>query len=298
MAMTQATKALPKVMRYALSLAVVSFLFASCSKEPVTMPNHSSAKAITDGKLQQQLLDKSYEIPAVGIYNRTMDKILVFKRTGPGSRSFSFTTQPASGINFASSNGGQWVYTEQGGMVVITEPSAGLGAGGGLVAAGNTTLDIDFAVCFAAGEEAMGGGMFGPEMGDVAGVIGIAGDFEALANGDFDESEDDIFDYFHGFAYYFVYADQLSNTSYEVLDWVENEGQPEEELQDFSLAFVVSLQNEGGIYISKDGNISVNGGTMQFNGTYYAIEGIGFFDGEDEDATFTEVSGYGGMGCQ
>jgi hypothetical protein len=227
-----------------------------------------------------------------------MDKILVFKPVQDGSRSFSFTTVPANGMNFASSNGGQWVWTEDGGLVVLTEPSAGLGSGGGMVVAGNSTLNINLAVCFAVGEDALGGGLFGPDMGEVAGVIGISGDFEALANGDFDADEDDIFDYYNGFAYYFVYTDQLANTSYEVMNWIE-EIDSEEDFDNVSFAFVVDFRGEsGGIYLSKDGSVTINGATMEFNGNYYGLTGTGFFDGEAEVTDVTVVSGYGAMGCE
>ncbi|MBK6552251.1 MAG: hypothetical protein IPG11_17890 [Flavobacteriales bacterium] len=286
-----------KLLRYALPLALIGIMASSCNKETAPMPNPTTGTDITDPDLQRELWDMGQKLPAVGIYNHTMNEILVFRSVNDGSRSFAFSTMPASGINFASSNGGQWVWTEEGGIVVITEPQAGLGAGGGLISAGNTTLDINIAVCFALGDEALGGGLFGPDMGDVAGVIGISGDIEALQNGDFSDGSDP-FQYFHGFAYYFVYAEQLSDTSYDVLNWIEDLGQSEDDLQDFSFAFVISFQNEGGIYLSKDGSITVNGGTMQFNGNYYSIEGVGFFDDDDEeDASYSVVSGYGAMGC-
>ncbi|HMN05857.1 MAG TPA: hypothetical protein PKD45_09030 [Flavobacteriales bacterium] len=297
--MTQATTGFTKLMRNALSLAVVSVLFTACSKEPVNNPGQLGTHVTqTEKQKIQEMLGK---LPSVGIYNRTMDKILVFKRNGDG-RSFSFTTAPSNGINFASSNGGQWVWTEDGGMVILTEPAAGFGGGGGMVVAGNSMLNIDIAVCFSVGEEAMGGGLFGPDMGEVAGVIGISGDIEALANGDFDENEDDIFDYFHGFAYYFVYTDHLNNGSYEVMNWLEELGSDDEEepeFHDVSFAFVVDLQGENGaVYISKDGNINISGGTMEFNGNYYGLTGVGFFDGEGEVEDVTVVSGYGAMGCE
>lgn len=285
--------------KLALSLAAVAFLVSSCSKEATTLP--IGAKSVQDVRQQQQIRDMVDRLPSVGIYNRTMDKILVFTRNTDGTRGFSFTTTDPGSINFASSNGGQWVWSEQGGMAVITEPGAGMGGGGGVVSAGNSTLDIDLAVCFAASDSSVaGGGLFGPDMGEVAGVIGISGDFDALANGDFDEgNEDAVWDFFHGFAYYFVYADELGNESYDVLNWIDDLDQDEEDLQDFSFAFVVSLQGEGGIYLSKDGDISVDGGTMSFNGQYYAVEGIGFFDDDNDDGndSFSVVSGFGAMGC-
>ena len=296
--MNRKTQAFRKLTGYAMPLAVVAFLFSSCNKEPVSMPNPSTSTAIKDAGLKRQIWDMGQKVPSVVIYNRTMNEILVFSPAKDGSRSFSFTTAPASGISFASSNGGQWVWTEDGGMVVLTEPQAGLGAGGGTVSAGNTTLDINLAVCFAVGDDALGGGLFGPDMGEVAGVIGISGDFDALQNGDFSDGESDPFQYFHGFAYYFVYADNLSNTSYDVLNWIDDLNN--DDLDNFSFAFIISFQNDGGIYLSKDGAITVNDGTMEFNnGHYYAVEGVGFFDDdEDSDASYSVVSGYGAMGCQ
>lgn len=293
--MTHTTTGFPKLMRYALSLAAVPLLFSACNKEQVTGP--AAARQVTPSE-KQEVREMIAKLPSVGIYNRTMDKVLVFKRNPNGPRGFSFTTAPANGINFATSNGGQWVWTADGGMVVLTQPSAGLGSGGGIVVAGNSTLNIDFAACFAVGEDALGGGLFGPDMGEVAGVIGIAGDFEALANGDFNADEDDIFDYFHGFAYYFVYADHLSDASYDVMNWIDDLDS-EEDFHDVSFAFAVDLRNEGGIYLSKDGAIHVSGGTMDFNGNYYAVTGIGFFDdGDGEAGDVSVVSGYGAMGCE
>lgn len=271
-------------------------LLAGCSKEVVNPP--APVERITDPALQQRLLDKAAQLPGIGIYNRRMDKVIVFRHHSDGSRSFTFVDPPGTGINFASSNGGQWTWSESEGLMILTQPSSGIGAGGGTVVAGNASLDIGLAVCFTFDEEAIGMDLFDTGVGEVAGVIGIAGDFEALMNNEFSEG-DDLFEYFHGFAYYLVYADQLANTDYEVLNWVEDLDQPEEDLEDFGFSFVVSFQNEGGIYLSKDGALSVNGGSIGFNGNYYAIEGVGFFDDEDEDdADFSVVPGFGTMGCE
>ncbi len=273
-----------------------SGILAGCSKETLNPP--APVEQVTDPAKQQRLMEIAAKLPAIGVYNRTMDKVIVFRHNVDGSRSFTFVDPPGSGINFASSNGGQWTWSESEGLMILTQPSAGLGAGGGTVVAGNASLDIDLAVCFSIDEEGLGMDLFDTGVGEVAGVIGIAGDFEALQSGDFSSDEDDIFDYFHGFAYYLVYADELANSSYEVLNWVEDLDQPEEDLEDFGFSFVVSFQNEGGIYISRDGNLNVSGGSIGFSGNYYAIEGIGFFDGEDdEDADFSVVPGFGTMGC-
>jgi len=271
-------------------------LLSGCSKEGATVAPPSKVQ-ITDPALQRTLLEKAARLPGVGVYNRTMNKVIVFKQNVDGSRSFNFVDPPGSGINFASSNGGQWTWSESQGLMILTEPSQGLGAGGGTVVAGSTTLDIDLAVCFSFDEEGLGLDLFSTGINDVAGVIGIAGDFEALMNGDFSEG-DDIFQYFHGFAYYLVYAEQLANTGYEVLNWVEDLDQDPADLDGFGFSFVVGFQNGGAIYISRDGTLSVNGSSIGFNGNYYAIEGVGFFDEDGEDGgDYSVVSGFGTMGC-
>jgi hypothetical protein len=273
-------------------------LLVGCSKEeaPVTT---TKVDRVKDPVVQQRIRAKVDHLPGVGIYNRTMNKVIVFKHLPDGSRSFNFVDPPSSGINFASSNGGQWTWSESQGLMILTDPSAGLGSGGGTVVAGDVSLDIGLAVCFSMDEEGLGMDLFNTGVGDVAGVIGIAGDFDALINGDFSSDEDNIFDYFHGFAYYLVYADQLGNESYEVLNWVDDLDQPEEDLDGFGFSFVVSFQNEGGIYISSDGELNVHDGSIGFSGNYYAMEGVGFFDdnGDDGGGDFSEVPGFGAMGC-
>lgn len=279
-----------------LPIALGLLAIAGCNKE--TLPPISTTTSVEDPALRERIKTRAMDLPAVGIYNRTMDKIIVFNQFKDGRKSFNFINPPNNGINFSSSNGGQWVWTERGGLVVITDPRAGLGGGGGTVVAGNTTLDIAFATCFSVGEEAMGLDLFDTGINEVAGVIGIAGDLEALANGDF-SAGDDLFDYFQGFAYYLVYADRLANTNYNVLNWFDDLDRPSSDLDGFGFSFVVGFQGEGGIYLSKTGQLSVNGGSIGFNGSYFGVTGIGFFDGSGEDdPSYTEVTGFGTMGCQ
>lgn len=290
------TEKFASVVKKGVPALLMAGLLFSCSKETFNTGVNKDKIEITDKKLQKKIIAQAEKMPSIGIYNKTMNKIIVFSHNDKGEKSFTFTN-PGNGINFASSNGGEWVYTEQGGLVVLTEPSQGFG-GGGTVVAGGTSLDIGFAVCFSFDEEAIGGDLFDTGIDQVAGVIGIAGDFEALANGDFSD-DDDLFEYFHGFAYYLVYAEQLEDTSYEVLNWLEDLEQDEEDLQDFGFAFVVSFQNEGGVYLSSEGDLNVSGASIGFNGNYYAIEGAGFFDEEgDEEPTVSEVPGFGVMGCE
>ncbi|MBK9599499.1 MAG: hypothetical protein IPO60_14610 [Flavobacteriales bacterium] len=173
--------------------------------------------------MKRQIWDMGQKVPSVGIYNRTMNEILVFSpREGLNTQLLLHHRTGQRHRGFASSNGGQWVWDRGRRNGGADRASSRVGAGGGTVSAGNTTLDINLAVCFAVGDDALGGGLFGPDMGEVAGVIGISGDFDALQNGDFSDGESDPFQYFHGFAYYFVYADNLSNTSYDVLNWIDD----------------------------------------------------------------------------
>lgn len=275
-------------------------LLVSCSKESFNGGDKPVSSEITDKKQQDQILDLARETPKFGVYNKTMDKVIVFDVANPEAKTFTFAN-PGPGFNFATSNGGQAVYfAENDNLIILSEPSQGLGAGGGTVVVGNTTLNIDFAVCFAAGEEALGGGLFGGgDFGDVAGVIGFAGDFEALQNGDFDDENSDPFEFFEGFAYYFVYTDELGNESYDVIPFFDAESS-EEDWEDVAFAWVVSFQgNEGGIYLSNSGQLTVSGASMGFNGTYFGIEGLGFFDdGEGDEPDFVEVDGFGTMGCE
>ncbi|MBL7950810.1 MAG: hypothetical protein JNM62_03760 [Flavobacteriales bacterium] len=271
-------------------------LLAGCSKEgAVATPR--TARTL-DPAVQQRIREQVQQLPGVGIYNRTMNKVIVFKSLPDGSRSFNFVDPPTGGIDFASSNGGQWTWSETQGLMILTEPSSGTGGGGGTVVAGDASLDIELAVCFSFDEEGLGMDLFDTGINDVAGVIGIAGDFDALINGDFSSGEEDLFDYFHGFAYYLVYAEQLGNNSYEVLNWIDDLDQDEEDLENFGFSFVVSFQNEGGIYLSQDGELQVSGGSIGFNGNYYALEGVGFFEEDEEgDGSASTVPGFGTMGC-
>lgn len=286
--------------RAALPLVVAVLLGAglltACSKERAGVAPRASGKV--DLEVEQRIREKLDQLPGVGIYNRRMNKVIVFKHLPDGSRSFNFVDPPSGGINFASSNGGQWTWSESEGLMILTEPSSGTGGGGGTVVAGDASLDIELAVCFSFDEEGLGMDLFDTGINDVAGVIGIAGDFDALINGDFSSGEDDIFDYFHGFAYYLVYADQLGNESYEVLNWIDDLDQDEEDLENFGFSFVVSFQNEGGIYLSQDGELQVSGGSIGFNGNYYALEGVDFFEeGGDDEGSASTVPGFGTMGC-
>jgi len=99
-------------------------LLTGCSKEGNITPA-TQQERITDPAKQQRLLEAARQLPAIGVYNRRMDKVIVFRQGNDGSRSFNFVDPPTNGINFASSNGGQWTWSESEGLMVLTEPGTG-----------------------------------------------------------------------------------------------------------------------------------------------------------------------------
>jgi hypothetical protein len=293
------TKKFASVAKSGIAVLFGAALLVSCSKERFDTGAVSQKSEISDKETQKQILNKSGKVPAVGIYNSTMDKVLIFSTNENGEKSFSFANPPSGGISFASSQGGQWVSypDEPGGLIIISEPGGGFG-NAGTVVIGSTSLDIGYAFCFAVGDEVLGMDLFDSGIEEVAGVIGIAGDLEALSTGNFDEG-DNLFDYFHGFVYYLVYADDLSDQDYEVLSWLSDLDQDEEDLDGFGFAFAVHFVNEGGIYLSESGTLSISGASIGFNGNYVGIEGLLFFDeGDDEEPSYVEVPGFGTMGCE
>src|SRR5690606_19700809 len=128
-------------------------------------------------------------------------------------------------------------------------------------------------------------------------------DFVALMNEDFDEEGVDIFDYFHGLAYYLVY-DNEAQGNYDILNFIEDIETGEEEVQEgkgFSIVYGFSSTSFA-FYFSKDVNLNVSGGSMDFNGNYYGIVFDNLLDADEEDddlfnLDFVEVSGFGQMGC-
>lgn len=297
-------KRFASVVKKGAPILIAAGVLISCSKERLNSDADQQQRIeISDKETQQMIVQQAEKMPRVGVYNTAMDKIIVLPTEYNEEKSYTFVDPPSGGFNWATSNGGQWATypDEAGNIVVITDPGAGLGAGGGTVVVGSTTLNIAFAICFAVGDEALGQGLFDTGIDEVAGVVGIAGDLEALQTIDFEEDEDaDLSNFFQGFAYYLVYAEDLANEDYEVLNWLEDLDQEEDELDGFGFAYVVHFVDGGGIFLSESGELSVDGGSIGFNGTYFGIEGLLFFDeeGEDEEFDFSEVPGFGTMGCE
>lgn len=286
----------------AVMIAAVVLLFsAGCSKEYETVPHDSDAKVkrIKDRQTKQDISAASERIPAISWYNGTMNKIITFDPKNE-AKNFSFS-DPNPGWNFSNYNETYWAPSSGGGGILFVGAGAfGGNAGGGTVVAGNTSLNVNYTFCFAASEEALGldiGGFGGPDFDGISGVIGFAGDFEALQNGNFDE-EEDIFDFFEGIAYYVVY-DNEANGSYDILNWFQDLDEPADDLGGEGFAWVYGFEPDAwSLYFSESGSLNVSGGTISFNGTYFGlILDFNDLDSDFETLEFVEVDGFGTMGC-
>lgn len=275
------------ISKLALSLGVLafSFLFTSCEKGESGIGADEEVPTSTLTKIVKGL-------PKVYIANDddkktfTTSSGITFVDHGDG---FSFAE--SGGPTFSTSSGMSFSESPSGPIIVL-DPSKGSLGGGGTVVAGTTSLEIAAALCFGVDEEALDLGFdFG--FSGISAVIGISGDFEALAESDNPDSEA-IQDAFYGFAGYYVFDDN-ANGKYEVLnlDAIEEDDEP----SGISFAFVIDIKN-GYYYISKSGTLTVNGGSISFNGDYYALK-FNFYDedAEMDESSWEVVSGFGQMGC-
>lgn len=187
------------------------------------------------------------------------------------------------------------IYGEAGGIVFyISETSVGWGYGtpSSSVTAGSTTLNVQ-TICFAVDISAYAA-MFAGQTGDlpfdgISAVMGLDADFSLLEN----SSSTNFGDYFSGLAEYFVYDFEASG-DYEVVDWTNLSAEFPETLG-FAMVFSFSSDNFGSFYFSKDGDISVNGGSMSFDGNYWGIEMD--FSIISPDLSYDTYPGSGSMGC-
>lgn len=279
-----------------------ALIFSGCQKEQLSTGNNpyvKPAKKITLTEEQARKIESiAADIPVVRLYDEANDRYMDMNIFERWNRDWTFAN-PYEGAEFSET--GTWTSADGTQMVVLNISGATSGAGGGgLVVAGNSALDIDFAFCFNIDVEAVGMDVFdfgGTFEGSVAGVIGIAGDFEALANDELGE-DPDFEDFFQGFAEYIVYDDYV-NGEYEVLNWFDDLESEADDLEDNAFSFVIDFSTPG-IYFSSEGSITASGASMAFNGSYLALEDFLLsFDEEEEgeEPVVTEVFGYGEMGC-
>ncbi len=291
-----------------LLIALALVFTTSCTKDEGNPSGSATinkqSKTVTDKPTKLEMERLAKEMPALAWYNTAMNKIVTFDPK-KNSKSFDFS-DPNPGWNFSDASETQWVPSENGGGILfIGYGSFGSNTGSGTVVAGNTALNINSTFCFSASDDALGLDLVDlgnqPNLDGISGVIGISGDFEALANQEIDDNTN-IFDYFHGLAYYVVY-DNEAHGNYNILNWFDNlDSQDMDNLsgKGFSWVYGFSAQ-EWSIYFSKNGSLNVSGGSMNFDGNYLGIsfnfENLMNGDGDFYDFTYEEQSGYGEMGC-
>lgn len=242
-----------------------------------------------------------HRVPTLRFYDEAENRFIDFK---VGSRDFVFS-DPDEGFTFDDPDqNGVILFSDGTGDYLVFSAAIGTAGngGGGTVVAGSTVLNMDLTVCLTIEEVASGDGygdLFDTGFGfsEYGAVFGIAGDFEALAEANWDSEDFDPFEYFHGYAAYYVIAEDL-NGSHEVFDWLDSSASDDEDYDDMASSFVMDFSNFS-LYFATSGNINVSGGSMTFNGEYLAIEDLflDFLEDGEQDPDVSVVSGYGTMGC-
>jgi hypothetical protein len=238
----------------------------------------------------------SAQIPMVRLYDEVHGRYMDINITERWNRDWTFAN-PYEGAEYSES--GSWVSADGTEMVVFSVNGTTSGAGGGgTVVVGNTTLNIDYAFCFNVDVQAVGLDLFdfGGTFDGVSGVIGIAGDFEALANDELGEDAD-FEEFFDGYAAYIVY-DSQANGTYEVLDWFEDLEGGSDDLEGNAYSYVLDWTNFG-LYFSSAGTITASGASLNFEGEYLSLLDFDLtIDEEGEEEMEAEfVDGFGQMGC-
>lgn len=282
------------------ALAFGAIVFTGCQKEEITNsgsnPLTGSKKVELTEAQMRKVREISAKIPMVRLYDEANGRYMDMNIQERWNRDWTFAN-PYEGAEYSES--GSWVSADGTEMVVFSVNGTTSGAGGGgTVVVGNTTLNIDYAFCFNVDVQAVGLDLFdfGGTFDGVSGVIGIAGDFEALANDELGEDAD-FEEFFDGYAAYIVY-DSQANGTYEVLDWFEDLEGGSDDLEGNAFSYVLDWTNFG-LYFSSAGTITASGASLNFEGEYLSLLDFDLsFDEEGEEEMEAEfVDGFGQMGC-
>lgn len=288
------TQQLRKVLTVLPIVAIIAL--AGCSKQEST-----SASGVTNGVIsnksdlstrQQRKVEQLVSnMPDIGVLSEDRSTLYRFNLN---TREFSFGA-PNDGWNFSTNDGPVFIPAEEGGGILIIPAFSFGGNTGGTVVAGSSALDINYTFCFSASDEALGLDLFdyGGTFDGISMVLGIAGDFDALIEGDVDE-DSDFTDFFQGYAFYFVYDNEAQGT-YSILNWFDDLEEDLDDLEGHGFSYVIDFVNFN-LYFSSEGTLNVSGGEMSFTGEYFGIlELLESLD--DEDVDFDFVPGFGTMGC-
>lgn len=276
------------------ALAVIAVLVTSCAKDAPQMGRYDTP--IDMDKYKKKALELVEELPEFAFHDKVNDRAIYVNMN---TKSFSFA-EPNSGWNFSNDDDLLFVENDGGGGVLFVGSSSLGGNTGGTLIMGDQVLDITYTFCVSVASEALGLDVFTDGENDLDGfsiLMGIAGDFDALENGDIDE-DSDFLDFFQGIAYYYVY-DNEAQGDYEVVDWFENFDTDYDGFGDKGFAMALAFENFD-VYFSVDGNINVSGGEMTFTGSYFGLLNLveSFFDDDYDSIDAEIVDGYGTMGCE
>ena len=285
-----------KQLAVVLAVSGAMVLASGCQKQEVEYGNYEYLPGTSEERLtaeQEELVATMVNnVQNLRFWNPETDEFFDFDTH---NKRFTFATAP-DGMDFSNTDGVQWFANPNGGGVLII-PFGALGTGGGgTVVAGNSALNISYTFCFKATDEALGLDLFdfGLNIEGISLVLGIAGNFDALIEGDVD-ADSEFTDFFQGFAMYVVYDDNPQGT-YDILNWLNDLEEEADQLADHGFSYVIDFTNFS-IYFSKTGSLSVSGGFMNFSGTYFALLELLTVIEDYGDLQFANVQGFGAMGC-
>lgn len=287
-----------------------AIVLAGCNKDEAVV--RGGANSLNNGKVVKSITlnpdqvrtaqDAIRKMPKLRFYDQVNHRFIDMKMDG--SRDLVFT-DPDEGFSFDDhDNNGMILFSDDTGDYLVFSTGIGLAGqgGGGIVVAGNTSLNIDIAICVSAQAVADGdgyGSLFdtGFAFDEFAAVFGIAGDFEGLANANTSSPDFDPFEYFQGYAVYYILADDVSG-SHEVFDWLGADSS--DDFDDMASSMVMDFQNFD-LYFATSGTVTASGGQMMFTGEYLSLIDLfeSFLDDgvDNSNIEYDIVSGFGNMGC-
>lgn len=287
-----------------------AIVLAGCNKDEAVV--RGGANSLNNGKVVKSITlnpdqartakDAYHRMPKLRFYDQANHRFIDMKMDG--SRDLVFT-DPDEGFSFDDhDNNGMILFSDDTGDYLVFSTGIGLAGqgGGGVVVAGNTSLNIDIAICVSAQAVADGdgyGSLFdtGFAFDEFAAVFGIAGDFEGLANANTSSPDFDPFEYFQGYAVYYILADDVSG-SHEVFDWLGADSS--DDFDDMASSMVMDFQNFD-LYFATSGTVTASGGQMMFSGEYLSLIDLfeSFLDDgvDNSNIEYDIVSGFGNMGC-
>ncbi len=270
-------------------IAVAALIFStSCSKDessqgPSATPEPE--KLITNPRLIAEIDTKVQEMPVIGWYNSTMDKVIIFDPKSE-TKSFNFVSPPAPNFggpfvpgfalneailflfsNYSGPNSINWV-EDATPFDLFSDGSSST------VVAGNTVLNINNTTFYSSGEASEDnlppiGGLGTPTTAEAKVAVGIDGDMEALTKNNF-QNDAEIYQYFHGLVFCIVYANAVLG-NYAFADWFDYLYQSNSYLQNMAFVWIYAFTVQSwSIFFSQGGILNTVNGGLNFGGRFYS----------------------------